>query len=299
MNRSFLFVPGDSERKLEKAGSSPADALIIDLEDAVAPDRRPAARALVAEAVGSLGALGGPEVWARINPVTSADWEADAEAAVREGLDGIVLPKAEGAPDVVRLADRLTELEEDAELPPGGIGILPIVSETAKAMFRLADYAGASPRLRGLTWGAEDLAAALGATSNRDEQGRWLPPYELARSLCLYAAGAAELPAVDTVFADFRNTDGLRAAAQSARRDGFTGMLAIHPAQVPVINDAFTPGTEEIERARRIVALFDEQPGVGVVGLDGQMLDRPHLIQAKKLLAMAAAARREQQAEGE
>ena len=284
MSRSFLFVPGDSEKKLQKAGESDADALIIDLEDSVAASARPEARKRVVE---FLGDAVRPDCWVRINPLGSDDAEKDLRAVVGAAPLGIVLPKCSGGEDILRLDKALDALELDCGDRKGVTRILPIVTETPAALFRMHEYSGASPRLAGLTWGAEDLSAALGASANRDAGGEWLPPYQLARSLCLLAASAASLAAVDTVYTDFRDTRGLAEYADRARRDGFSGMLAIHPAQVSAINDAFMPTAEEIDRARRIVALFAENTSAGVMQLDGQMVDRPHLLRAQRVLEVA------------
>jgi citrate lyase subunit beta/citryl-CoA lyase len=200
---------------------------------------------------------------------------------------GIVLPKAEGAADLGRLADLIDGLEQTHGVQRGTTAILPICTETPKAVFALDEYAGVTERLAAMTWGAEDLSAAVGATANRDEHGAWLPPYELARSLCLFAAHAAEVPAIDTVFTDFRDAEGLATYAAAARRDGFSGMLAIHPAQVDVINRAFVPTAAELERATRIVELFAANPDAGTLGMDGEMIDRPHLVQAQRILQLA------------
>lgn len=282
MTRSFLFVPGDSERKIGKALEAGADAVIIDLEDAVAASRLAAARAVTAAAIRARD-----DVWVRINPLDSGDADLDLEAVMPAKPAGIVLPKAVSAADAIDLAARLDEYEQAHGIDAGRTRILPICTETPAALFALGGYVGATDRLAGLTWGAEDLKAALGAAANRSDDGNWLPPYEIARSLCLFAAAAAEVPAVDTVYTDFRNIDGLTATAMRARRDGFSGMLAIHPAQVPIINDAFRPTAAEIERARRIVGLFRDNPGAGTLGLDGEMLDRPHLVWAERMLALA------------
>jgi citrate lyase subunit beta/citryl-CoA lyase len=284
VSRSFLFVPADSERKLDKARNSAADALIIDLEDSVVPDAKPAARELAAR---FLAEHDDGEFWVRINPLDTADSLEDLKAVVPAAPAGIVLPKPEGARDVNQLAKLLEVLEHESELEAGRTRILPIVTERPAALFHLHAYTDATPRLGGLTWGAEDLAAALGATANRDERGQWLPIYELARSLCRLAAAAAGVPAIDTVYTDFRNADGLAQYAAAARRDGFEGMLAIHPAQVSSINSAFMPTAEEIKRAERVVALFDESPAAGALSMDGEMIDRPHWLQAKRILASA------------
>ena len=282
MIRSFLFVPGDSERKLEKAPGIGADAIIVDLEDSVTAESRPRARELAREFID-----GRDDIWLRINPVDSSEALADLQAVMPAAPSGIVMPKAKSADDAARLATRLDELESRYGVAAGSTRILPICTERPRALFSLDSYVGATPRLAGLTWGAEDLSAALGARAVRDEDGNWLPPYELARSLCLFAAAAAEVPAVDTVYTDFRDAEGLRAFARRAARDGFTGMLAIHPAQVATINDAFTPSEDEITRAERIVALFRDNPGAGALALDGEMIDKPHLVQAKRTLALA------------
>ena len=279
--RSFLFVPADSERKLAKAAGTDADALILDLEDAVDPGERPRARELAHEFLG-----GRDDTWVRINPIETADAARDLEAVLPAAPAGIVLPKPPSADAVVRLAAILDELEDRHGLAHGGTRVLPLCTEHPRALFTLDGYIGSTPRLAGLSWGAEDLSAAIGATTNRDEAGNWLPTFEMARSLCLVAAAAAHVPAFDTVFTDFRDEKGLANYAKTARRDGFQGMLAIHPAQVGVINDAFLPSAQEVEHARRIVALFRDNPDAGALALDGRMVDRPHLVQAERLLAM-------------
>ena len=279
MSRSFLFVPADSERKLEKADGVDADALILDLEDAVAPQARPAARQLAATYL-----QGKQNAWVRINPIYTDDALPDLEAVMPSAPAGIILPKPRAAKDAVVLANHLDGFEAKHSIEPGSTRIMALCTEYPAALFSLDGYIGATSRLYGLSWGAEDLAAAVGASTNRDEHGNWLPQYEMARSLCLFAAAAAEVAAVDTVFTDFRDLDGLLRYATKARRDGFNGMLAIHPAQVDVINAAFEPTAEELEYAERIIRLFDENPGAGTVGLDGKMIDRPHLVQAQRLL---------------
>ena len=282
MIRSFLFVPADSERKLSKATDVGADALILDLEDAVAASARPDARVLAREYL-----QGKKNVWVRINPMDTDDAAADLAGVMPAAPTGIVLPKPRTAADAVQLAERLAELESEHGIELGSTKILPLCTERPEALFTLDGYVGATDRLFGLSWGAEDLSAALGAADNRDAEGNWLPTYEMARSFCLLAAAAAEVMAFDTVCTDYKNTDGLRRYASNARRDGFAGMLAIHPAQVEVINAAFEPTQDEIERARRIVELFDSSPDAGTIGLDGKMIDRPHLLQARRLLDMA------------
>jgi citrate lyase subunit beta/citryl-CoA lyase len=282
MIRSFLFVPADSERKLSKAADVGADALILDLEDAVAASARPDARVRAREYL-----QGKKNVWVRINPMDTDDAAADLAGVMPAAPTGIVLPKPRTAADAVQLAERLAELESEHGIELGSTKILPLCTERPEALFTLDGYVGATDRLFGLSWGAEDLSAALGAADNRDAEGNWLPTYEMARSFCLLAAAAAEVMAVDTVFNDYKKTYGLRRYASNARRDGFTGMLAIHPAQVEVINAAFEATQDEIERARRIVELFDSSPAAGTIGLDGKMIDRPHLLQARRLLDMA------------
>ncbi len=292
MTRSFLFVPADSEKKLAKAAAGEADALILDLEDSVVPAERPRARGL---AKAFLQERHRPALWVRINPLDTEDALADLTELMPAAPAGIVLPKPRGAVDARRLSEILDELEQANNLPVGQTRILPIATERPAALLSLEGYAQPLPRLAGLTWGAEDLGAALGALATRDEQGRWLPPFELARSMCLIAAAAAEVPAIDTVFTDFRNTPGFEDHCARARRDGFCGMLAIHPSQVPVINRAFVPSAGEIERARRIVALFDENPEAGALGMDGEMIDRPHWLQARRVLELAGRAGQEKQ----
>ena len=282
MNRSYLFVPADSERKLAKASGAGADALIVDLEDSVAAEARPAARQLAAEFLADAD-----NAWVRINPIDSSDAPADLAAVVPAAPAGIVLPKPRNVSEVQLLADRLDALEAEHDVPLGQTRILAICTERPEALLTLSGYSAASDRLDALSWGAEDLSAALGASAKRDAQGNWLPVYELARSLCLLAAAAAEVAAYDTVFTDFRDLDGLASYAANARRDGFAGMLAIHPAQVEVINAAFIPTSDELARAEKIVDLFAANPGAGTLGLDGEMIDQPHLVQARRLLELA------------
>ena len=279
MNRSFLFVPADSDRKLAKADSAGADALILDLEDSVTPAARPAARLNAAEYLKDKD-----NVWVRVNPFDSEDLAADLEAVMPSRPRGIVLPKPRSAADAVALSGRIDALERQLGIEHGRTRIIALCTERPEALFTLHGYAGATERLFGLSWGAEDLSAAVGASSNRDAQGNWLPLYEMARSSCLLAAAAAEVTALDTVFTDFRDNEGLLRYAANARRDGFSGMLAIHPAQVEAINAAFLPTAAEVERAERIVALFEANPDAGTVGMDGKMIDRPHLVQAQRVL---------------
>ena len=273
--RSLLFVPGDRPDRMTKALNSGADALILDLEDAVAPSAKPEARRAVAAFVEANPAA---RLWVRINPLDGEEAEKDLAAVLQSRPDGIVLPKAEGGVSVDQLAHRLSAAGNAAAQ------ILAIATETPAAMFQLGTYRGAK-RLIGLTWGAEDLPAAIGASTSREEDGSYTPPYQLARSLCLFGAAAAGVLPIETVYPAFRDLDGLAAYAARARRDGFTGMMAIHPDQVPVINRAFTPTEAEIAHARTVVAAFEASPGAGALSLDGKMIDRPHLIQAQRLLS--------------
>jgi citrate lyase subunit beta/citryl-CoA lyase len=282
MIRSFLFVPADSEHKMQKAASVGADALILDLEDSVAADARPDARVMAREYL-----EGKDNIWVRINPIDTDDAKADLAGVMPSAPAGIVLPKPRSAAAAIELDEILTEQESIHGIDVGKTQILPLCTEHPEALFTLNSYIGATPRLLGLSWGAEDLSAAVGASTNRDEAGNWLPTYEMARSFCLLAAAAAEVAAFDTVFTDFKNDEGLRRYASNARRDGFSGMLAIHPAQVDSINAAFVPTAEELQHAARIVDLFEANPGAGTIGMDGKMIDRPHLVQAKRLLEMA------------
>jgi citrate lyase subunit beta/citryl-CoA lyase len=290
--RSFLFVPGDSERKLAKGAASGADALILDLEDSVAPGRKDVARAMVAEYLGAAGTHRAPELWVRINPMDEGGLD-DLVAVVRAAPDGLVVPKVGHPDELARLSLMLDALERrDGVARP--IRLMPVATETARAPFALGAYADvALPRLYGLTWGAEDLATALGASANRDADGGWGFIYRMVRAQCLLAAHAAGVAAIDTLYADFRDEAGLAAESLAAAREGFTGRLAIHPAQVAAINAAFSPNAADVEHAQRVVAAFAASPGTGVVGLDGKMLDRPHLKQAEALLARAAAARQD------
>jgi citrate lyase subunit beta/citryl-CoA lyase len=279
--RSWLFVPGDSEGKIAKAGGAGADVLILDLEDSVALPRKAAAREMVAAA---LGAPRGPKTYVRINPLSSGLALADLAAVMPAAPEGIVLPKPESCADVDRLSDYLDAFEAAFGLAAGRTKILPIATETARSVFALGNYGG--PRLAGMTWGAEDLPAAVGAASGRHADGRLTDLCRLARALCLAGAAAADVPAIETVYPDFRDTDGLRAYAAQGRREGFAGMMAIHPGQVAAINDVMTPSPEELDHARAVVALFEANPGAGVVALEGKMLDMPHLKQARRVLGL-------------
>jgi citrate lyase subunit beta/citryl-CoA lyase len=280
--RSLLFAPGDSERKIAKAGGSGADLVVLDLEDSVADAAKPEARRIVAAHL-STAERAQPQ-WVRINPLDGPHALADLAAIVPARPDGVMLPKGTRA-DADKLDHYLSALEAAAGLPIGGIATLVLATETAQAMFGLGDYAG-TPRLIALSWGAEDSATALGATHNRDETGAYDAPYQLLRSLCLMGAAAAGVSAIETIHGDYRDISGLEQVAGAARRAGFRGMLAIHPDQVPAINRAFSASDEEIAHATRVVAAFAANRGAGVVGLDGAMLDLPHLRRAEAVLAM-------------
>jgi citrate lyase subunit beta/citryl-CoA lyase len=282
--RSLLFVPGDSERKFAKAQGAGADALILDLEDSVAPPQKAAAR----EIVGRLAEDKAPRHWAlfvRINALDTGLALDDLCAVVKPGLDALLIPKTNGALDVERIAHYLDALETRSGMPQGSVKLAIVATETAKAMFTLGSYAPAHPRLVGLTWGAEDLSAAVGATDNKEADDAWTFPYAVARAQCLFAASAAEVAPIDTLFVDFRDTEGLERDCRRSRRDGFTGRIAIHPDQVATINRCYAPSEAEIAHAERIVAAFAANPGAGTLGVDGKMVDIPHLKAAQKTLA--------------
>ena len=276
--RSLLFVPGDRPERMRKALGSGADALILDLEDSVAISAKEGARkeiaAFLKEAADSEVML-----FVRVNPIDSGLIDADLDTVIEGRPAGIMLPKAEGAASLRNLDERLRKRGDDRAL------ILPIATETPKAIFRLGEYGDVPERLAGLTWGAEDLPAAIGALSARHADGSYTPPYEIARALTLFAACAADVPPIETVYPAIRDLEGLAAYAQRGARDGFLGMMAVHPDQVPVINAAFTPSEEEIARAQAVVDAFAANPGAGVLTLDGKMIDRPHLKKAQALLA--------------
>jgi citrate lyase subunit beta / citryl-CoA lyase len=283
--RSWLFAPGDSERKMGKATASAADIVILDLEDAVSEGEKPKARSMVAAFLGA-NVQHRQRIWVRINPIQGPHALDDLVAIVPAAPGGIVLPKPRGREDVERLDHYLTALESVAGVTPGATRVMILATETPESMLAIGSYAGA-PRLVAMSWGAEDLAAALGATSNRGDYGGYDFTYELARSFCLIGASAAGVTAVETIHGDFRDEAGLRQRAANVRRAGYRGMLAIHPAQVEVINEAFTPSADELAAAREIVDLFAAHPGVGTIGHKGTMLDRPHLARAQALLALA------------
>ena len=272
--RSWLFVPADSERKITKALDSEADAIIFDLEDSVVPDRKAAARDILKNLPERSN---GPQWWIRVNPLGSEFLKDDLTLIASAYVHGIVLPKAESGADVTQLAHRT-----------GNIPIHAIVTETAASLFGLLSYRTPNSPLAAMSWGAEDLSAALGASSKYDASGELSFTYRLARSLCLAGAVAAGVQPVDGVFADFKDEKGLRAEAEAARREGFTGKLAIHPAQVPIINAAFTPSKEDVAHAEEIVAAFEAHPDAGVLSVEGKMVDRPHLVQARRVLERAS-----------
>ncbi len=285
--RSLLFVPGDSERKLAKSVGVKADVLILDLEDSVAPAQKQAARAKVQAYIANSTERARTQLWVRINPVELPEAMMDLAAVMSAGPDGIMQPKTRSSDDVIRLSHYLDAFEAQHRLQPGITKILPVATETPQAIFSIGGFARCGERLAGLTWGAEDLSTAVGAMTNKQDDGSWSHPYQLARSLCLFGAHAAGVPAIDTLFADIRDAAGLRAACALARRDGFSGKIAIHPDQVAIINECFTPSAAEVAHARRIIALFEANPGVGTLAMDGQMLDIPHLRQARRTAAQA------------
>ena len=271
--RSLLFVPGDRPDRMAKAVASGADVVILDLEDSVSPERKPWARKDVATFLGS-NARNMP-LFVRVNPLGSAWLDDDIEMIWSAGPDGLVLPKSESDASVAAL---VTILGSSA------IPILPIATEMPRAIFGLGSYGTVASRLCGITWGAEDLPAAMGAATAREADGSYTAPYQLARSLTLFGAHAAGVPAIETVYPDIRDLSGLAGYATRARRDGFAGMMAIHPDQVPVINDAFRPSQTELDHARKIVAAFQAAPKAGVLEVDGRMVDRPHLVAAERML---------------
>ncbi len=290
--RSLLFVPGDSPAKIAKAARSGADVLLLDLEDSVALSAKADARAVVRDAILAMRSEGAaPKLYVRINALDTGLSDDDLDAVMPAAPDGIMLPKSASGTDVQHLGVKLAVREAEAGLADGATRIIAIATETAAALFAMGTYRGASPRLEALTWGAEDLSADLGAETNRNEAGDYTDPYRLARALTIAGASAAEVLAIDTVFTAYRDEDALRRECEAARRDGFGGKMAIHPAQVPIINAVFTPSDEAVAHARRIVEAFEAAPGSGVVGIDGQMIDRPHLRRAERILARAGLVR--------
>ena len=284
--RSLLFVPADGGSKLEKAMASGADAVILDLEDSIAPERKVHARMAALEFLRAAQAkTPRPRLLVRVNGLDTGMTDADLEAVVPGKPDAILFPKAEGGATVTHLDAKLAVREAIAGLPDGTIKILAQTVESAAGLFSAGTYRNSSARLIGMTWGPEDLSAELGAEANREADGTLTEPYRLARSFCLFGAATAKVPAIETIHVDFRNAEVLRRDTELARRDGFTGRLAIHPAQVAVINEVFTPSAEQIAKAIAVVAAFAAQPGAGTVGIDGKMFDRPHLLRAQALLA--------------
>ena len=282
--RSMLFVPGDSVRKFESARKTAADCLILDLEDSVAPDQKVGAREIVR---GMLKQNDGRQkLYVRVNALDTGLTLGDLAAVVPAKPDGIVLPKCEGGADIDRLSLYLDAFEAAAGIQPGHIRIVPVATETARAVFKLDSCAGCSKRLWGLMWGGEDLSAAIGAVRNRTD-GKFHSPYLLARDLCLIAAGAAGVVAIDTIYADIDNLDGLKEEAIAARRDGFLCKAVIHPKHIDVVNAAFTPSDDELAHAKKIVEAFAQNPTAGVVRVDGKMVDKPHLRAAQKTLELA------------
>jgi len=286
MERSWLFVPGDSERKMTKAEGSAADVLILDLEDSVAAENTATARGLVREYLASRPDRQRQKLWVRINPLSSGVALDDLAAVVPEKPDGILLPKC--VPEDLRTLDHyLAAFEAASAMPLGTIRVIAIATETPAAMFALGGYAGVSPRLEGITWGAEDLAACLGG-NNRRCDGVYDDVYRLARSLCLLGAAAAGVMPIDTIYTDFKDDTGLAAECAAAKRSGFTAKMAIHPAQIRVINHAFSASEEELAWARKVVAIFAENPNAGTIALDGKMVDKPHLSLARRLLGIGS-----------
>ncbi len=284
--RSLLFVPADSARKLEKSLTSGADAVIVDLEDAIAQDQKESARASAATFLKEAArAETRPRLFVRVNGLASGLTDADLDAVLPAKPDAVVLPKAEGGASIIHLDAKLTAREAILGLSDGGVGIFAFAIESAKALFAAGSYAGGSRRLIGMTWGSEDLTFEFGAETSRGPDGRFLDPYRLARTLCLAASAAARVQAIDTVYADFRNTDGLRREAEDAAREGFAGKMAIHPAQIPIINEVFTPTQKQLAWAHAIAAAFAAAPDKGAVAVNGVMYDRPHLLRAEQLLA--------------
>ena len=287
MLRSLLFVPGDSEKKLAKSTSTAADALILDLEDSVAPERTALARVMVAEFLQAHPDRTQQQLWVRINPLQTPQALADLVAVMPARPDGIMLPKPLNGLHAQQLDHYLSALETREGLALGSTRIIPVATEVPGALFDLQSYAGASSRLQGLTWGAEDLATAVGASSNRDASGEFTFTYKLARSLCLLASAHAQIQAIDTLSVDFKDMQALALDVQQACREGFSGKLAIHPDQVEVINQGFTPSAHDISHAQRIVDAFAQAQGAGAVQLDGKMVDKPHLTQALRLLNLS------------
>lgn len=280
--RSLLFVPADSERKLAKAATAGADALILDLEDAVALDNKATAREGLPGFIAGYG--GSSQIWVRINDLGFTDVLDDIRAAVIPGVTGLVVPKVNGPDELLRVTHYVEMMERVRGLTPGSVRLLPICTETPQAVLRLPEYAARpAGRISAMVWGAEDLSSALGVHMTRDEAGDWLPVYAHARLQCLLACHALGVGAIDTVYVNFRDTDGCRASAEAARKEGFSGKLAIHPDQVPAIHAAFAPSEAEVDWANRVLAALAASPGAA--SLDGSMLDMPHRRAAERILA--------------
>ncbi len=288
--RSLLFVPGNSEKKLEKGFQSGADVVIIDLEDSVAAASKAAARALTAEFIRARGKETKAAVYVRVNDLSTGLTDDDLASVIAVAPDGIMLPKANSSADVTHLSAKLRVHEAEHGLADGVTKIIAIMTETAVGVLATPSWREANTRLAALTWGAEDLSAAIGARAARDESGRYTDVFRFARTMTILASSASEVAAIDTVFVNFRDTDSLRAECMEAERDGFTGKMAIHPAQVPVINEAFTPTVQSVAHAQAVVDAFAAAGNPGVVGIGGKMYDRPHLRLAERLLARAKAA---------
>lgn len=284
--RSMLFVPADSERKMAKGQHSGADALILDLEDSVAPPNKPLARQMAASFLATQAAQTPAALFVRINPLDSGMALEDLAAVVQPGLSGIMLPKTLSADCVRRTSHYIDALEVKAGMTPGSVAIVPVATETAQAMLNMQSFNAPLPRLVGITWGAEDLSAAVGAISNRDADGQYAPLYIWAGALCLAAAASTGVAAIDTLYADFSDSAGLLEACRASRRRGYSGRIAIHPAQVTTINEAFSPSEEELAHAQRVVDAFAAHPGAGTLGIDGVMVDMPHLKQARRTLGL-------------
>jgi citrate lyase subunit beta/citryl-CoA lyase len=288
--RSLLFVPADGGSKLDKAMASGADGVIIDLEDSIAPERKAAARQMAFDFLKSNAPKANrPQLLVRINGLDTGMTDDDLAAIVPGKPDALLFPKAEGGTSVIHLDAKLAAQEAVAGLAEGSIKVLAQTVESSLGLFLAGTFRGSSKRLIGMTWGPEDLAAEIGAEANREADGSLTEPYRIARAMCLLGATAAKLPAIETIHVDFRDLDALRKDTELARRDGFTGRLAIHPAQVPVFNEVFTPSQAQIEKAKAIVSAFAAKPGAGAVGIDGRMYDRPHLARAQALLARTGA----------
>jgi citrate lyase subunit beta/citryl-CoA lyase len=288
--RSLLFVPGDSEKKLEKGFQSGADVVIVDLEDSVASANKAAARAVAAGFIAARRKETAAKLYIRVNDLSTGLTDDDLAAVVGAAPDGIMLPKANSSMDATHLSAKLRVHEAQQGLTDGATKIIAIMTETAIGALAAPTWRDANPRLEGLTWGAEDLSASIGARATRDNRGRYTDVFRFARTMTILAASASEVAAIDTVFVNFRDTDGLRAECDEAERDGFTGKMAIHPAQVPIINEAFTPSAEAVARSQAVVEAFRAAGNPGVVGIEGKMYDRPHLRLAERLLMRAKAA---------